>query len=171
MSLSRYQLASGENIFPAMAGARQRGGWLSSGAATCWLLALIWRGRSRDLTALPQKSGPSDAWEGDLLPPPPCTHTQPTPPCQPATHKCTDAQSQKEQSARVQVCSYVLSARICPTGLSVCRAIGKEGKWWDGTGVGRAQNPRFKWDVSREARSLTSLPPPHPPSLCALELA
>lgn len=141
VSLSCYQLASGENIFPAMAGARQRGGWLSSGAATCWLLALIWRGRSRDLTALPQKSGPSDAWEGDLLPPHvhTHTHTQPTPPCQPATHKCTDAQSQKEQSARVQVCSYVLSARICPT----CRPIGKE-KWWDGAGVGRGQNPRFK---------------------------
>lgn len=76
-SLSRYQLASRENIFPAMAGARQRGGWLSSGAATCWLLAPIWRGRNRDLTALPQKSGPSHAWKGDFLPPPPHVHTLP----------------------------------------------------------------------------------------------
>lgn len=73
VSLSCYQL--GENIFPAMAGTRQRGGWLSSGTATCCLLALIWHGRNRDLTALPQKSGSSDAWKGDLLPPP-NPHTQ-----------------------------------------------------------------------------------------------
>lgn len=51
-----------------MAGTRQRGGWLSSAAATCLVLALIWRGGNGDLTALPQKSDPSDAWERDLLP-------------------------------------------------------------------------------------------------------
>lgn len=129
MSLSCYQLATGENIFLATAGTRQRGGWLSSGAATCRLPALIWRGRNGDLTALPQKSGPSDAWKRDLLPP--------SPPHPPRT-SARDAQSQKEQSARVQARSYRLSARICRAGLSVCAVIGEE-KWWNGAGVGRGR--------------------------------
>lgn len=107
VSLSCYQLASGENIFPAMAGARQRGGWLSSGAATCWLLALIWRGRSRDLTALPQKSGPSDAWEGDLLPPHVHTHTHTAHPALPARHAQVHGRPKSKravgQSASVQL--------------------------------------------------------------------
>lgn len=68
-------LLFGKNIFPVVAGRRQRGGWLSSGAATCLVLALIWRGGNRDLTALPQKSEPSDARKRDLLSPPTHTHT------------------------------------------------------------------------------------------------
>lgn len=102
MSLSRYQLASRENIFPAMAGARQRGGWLSSGAATCWLLALIWRGRNRDLTALPQKSGPSDVRKGDLLPPPPMYTHSPPHTARPV-HGRTKSKRAVGQSASVQL--------------------------------------------------------------------
>lgn len=99
-SLSCYQLAIWRNIFPVVAGTRQWGGWLSSGTATCSVLALIWRGGNGDLTALPQKSDPSDGRKRDLLPrlslhSNVCTfmHTQ----------TCT--QSQKEQSVRVHACS------------------------------------------------------------------
>lgn len=112
MSLSCYQLASGENIFPAMAGARQRGGWLSSGAATCWLLALIWRGRNRDLTALPQKSGPSDAWEGDLLPPHAHTHTHSPP--HPARPPRTSARTHKVKKSSRPECKC--AATSCQRG-------------------------------------------------------
>lgn len=51
-----------------MTGTHQRGGWLSSGDATYSVLALIWCAENRDLTALPQKSDPSDARKGDVLP-------------------------------------------------------------------------------------------------------
>lgn len=61
----------------------------------------------------------------------------PTPHHPPRT-SARDAQSQKEQSARVQARSYRLSARICRAGLSVCTVIGKE-KWWNGAGVGRGR--------------------------------
>lgn len=67
---SCYQLAIWKNIFPVVAGTRQRGGWLSSGAATCLVLALIWHGGNGDLTALPQKSAPSDTRKRDLPPTP-----------------------------------------------------------------------------------------------------
>lgn len=99
-SLSCYQLAIWRNIFPVVVGTRQRGGWLSSGTATCSVLALIWRGGNGDLTALPQKSDPSDGRKRDLLPRRSlhsnvrtCMHTQ------------TRTQSQKEQSVRVYACS------------------------------------------------------------------
>lgn len=103
---SCYQLAIWKNIFPVVAGARQRGGWLSSGAATCLVLALIWRGGNGDLTALPQKSAPSDTRKRDL------------PSHPPASPRCRDTrtQSQKEQSIRAHTCSSGLSARIYVTG-------------------------------------------------------
>lgn len=134
MSLSCYQLATGENIFLATAGTRQRGGWLSSGAATCRLPALIWRGRNRDLTALPQKSGPSDAWKRDLLPP------IPTPP---TSHKCTGRTKSKRavgQSA---------SAQLPPVSTDLPGGSQRVHGDWEGEvvewcGGGARANPRFK---------------------------
>lgn len=128
-----------------MAGARQRGGWLSSGAATCWLLALIWRGRNRDLTALPQKSGPSHAWKGDLLPPPMYTYTaHPTLPDRHAqVHGRTKSKRAVGQSASVQL--RPVSADL-PDGSQRVQGDWEGGEvvGWHGGGVGRGQNPRFK---------------------------
>lgn len=133
--LSRYQLAPGESIFAATAGTRQGGGWLSSGAATCRLLALIYRGRNGDLTALPQKSGPSDAWKRDSRPPPP-------PPPPPASHKCTRRTKSKRavgQSASVQ--HRPVSADLPDGSQRARRDWGGEG--WRGAGVGRGRSRGF----------------------------
>lgn len=118
VSLRCYQLATGENIFPATTGTRHRGGWLSSGAATCRLAALIWHGRNGDLTALPQKSGPSDAWKRDLLP----SHPHPARLSQVhGTHKvkkssrpackCAATACQRRSAVRVSTCARWLGRR------------------------------------------------------------
>lgn len=144
-SLSFYQLAIWKNIFPVVAGTRQKGGWLSSGAATFMVLALIWHRGNRDLTALPQKSDPSDARKRDLL----------LRLSQMYGHTNTKSKRAVGRSARMQL--RPVSADLLDESLRTEDDWG-EREWQVEARVGvggiRKTKTQFKrWDMSRKASS------------------
>lgn len=134
-----------------MAGTRQKGGWLSSGAATCLVLALIWRGGNGDLTALPQKSDPSNARKRDSLPP----HRLPRL-SQMYGHTNTKSKRAVDQSARMQlrpVSADLLDESLCVEddwGAREWQAKEGVGRWG---GIRKTKTQFKRWDKSRKASS------------------
>lgn len=130
-SLSCHQLAVWRNIFPVMEGTRHRSWWLSSGAVTYSVLALIWRWGKRDLTALPQKSGPSEAWKRD--PPPPRAPF--------FARRCTRKCTYKVKKSSRSECAHAARACQCKSTWCGCTEGLEGGEWqwvvsmWAGGGA------------------------------------